>query len=60
MREIFRRRCVRHKRYISKRMAELQMEICQEAIQTGIVDKHKREQLFKYRDKFNKIKNGSK
>jgi hypothetical protein len=41
-------------------MAELQMEICQEAIQTGIVDKHKREQLFKYRDKFNKIKNGSK
>jgi hypothetical protein len=31
-------------------MAELQMEICKEAIESGVVNKRKRKQLFKYRE----------
>ena len=46
------RRCFRHKRYVSKRMAELQMEICSEAIKTGLVNETKRQQLFKYKEHY--------
>ena len=31
-------------------MAELQMEICKEAIENGVVNERKRSQLFKYRE----------
>jgi len=31
-------------------MASLQMEICNEAIKTGIVNERKRQQLFKYQE----------
>jgi len=50
------RRCFRHKRYVSKRMAELQMEICNEAIKTGVVNKTKRQQLFKYKEHYEYFK----
>lgn len=53
---ISKRRCFRHKRYVSKRMAELQMEICNEAIKTGIVNETKRQQLFKYKDHYEYFK----
>ena len=46
------RKCFRHKRYVSKRMAELQMEICNEAIKTGVVNETKRQQLFKYKEHY--------
>jgi len=49
---IKKRRCFRHKRYVSKRMAELQMEICSEAIKTGLVNETKRQQLFKYKEHY--------
>jgi len=44
------RRCMKHRIYVSKRMAELQNEICKEAISTGVVNKEKRAKLFKYKD----------
>jgi hypothetical protein len=44
------RRCWRHKRYVSQRMAQLQNELCQEAIDTGIVNLEKRQQLLKYKE----------
>ena len=53
---IKRRRCFRHKRYVSKRMAELQMEICNEAIKTGVVNETKRQQLFKYKEHYEYLK----
>lgn len=49
---IKKRRCFRHKKYVSQRMAELQMEICKEAIKTGIVNETKRKQLFKYQEHY--------
>ena len=39
-----------HRIYVSGRMAELQNEICKEAIQTGVVNTRKREQLLKYKE----------
>ena len=53
---IKRRRCFRHKRYVSKRMAELQMEICNEAIKTGYVDNIKRNKLLKYKKHYEYLK----
>lgn len=50
------RRCFKHKRFVSKRMAELQMEICNEAIKTGIVNEAKRQQLFKYKEHYEYFK----
>ena len=50
------RRCFRHKKYVSKRMAELQMEICNEAIKTGVVNETKRQQLFKYKSHYEYFK----
>ena len=43
-------RCMKHRKYVSHRMAQLQMEICNEAIETGVVNMKKRNQLLKYRD----------
>ncbi len=45
------RRCLLHKRYVSQRMAQLQNELCQEAIETGVVNLEKRKQLLKYKNK---------
>ena len=53
---IIKRRCWKHKRYVSNRMAELQMEICKEAIKTGIVNETKRRQLFKYKEHYEYFK----
>jgi hypothetical protein len=44
------RRCWRHKRYVAQRMAQLQNELCQEAIDTGVVNLEKRQQLLKYKE----------
>ena len=44
------RRCLSHKRYVSHRMQELQNEIFQEAIDTGLVNMDKRKQLLKYKE----------
>jgi hypothetical protein len=44
------RRCWRHKRYVGQRMAQLQNELCQEAIDTGLVNLEKRQQLLKYKE----------
>ena len=44
------RRCMKHRIYVSKRMAELQNEICKEAIATGVVNLQKREKLLKYKE----------
>ena len=46
---IIKRKCWRHKKYVGQRMAQLQNELCQEAINTGIVNLEKRQQLLKYR-----------
>jgi len=43
------RRCLSHKRYVAYRMQELQNEIFQEAMDTGIVNLEKRKQLLKYK-----------
>ena len=53
---ISKRRCFRHKRYVAKRMAELQMEICNEAIKTGYVDDTKRDKLLKYQQHYEYFK----
>jgi len=47
---IKKRRCLFHKRYVAKRMAELQNEIFQEAMDTGLVNLEKRKQLLKYKE----------
>jgi hypothetical protein len=44
------RRCLSHKRYVAYRMQELQNEIFQEAIDTGLVNMDKRKQLLKYKE----------
>ena len=44
------RRCLSHKRYVAHRMQELQNEIFQDAIATGIVNLEKRKQLLKYKE----------
>lgn len=44
------RRCLSHKRYVSTRKAQLQNELCQEAIDTGLVNLEKRKQLLKYKE----------
>lgn len=44
------RRCMRHRLYVSSRMAELQNEICKEAITQGTINKEKRDKLLKYKD----------
>jgi hypothetical protein len=46
---IIKRRCFRHKKYVTSRMAQLQNELCQEAIDTGVVNLEKRQQLLKYK-----------
>jgi hypothetical protein len=46
------RRCWRHKKYVAQRMAQLQNELCQEAIDTGIVNLEKRQQLLKYKEHY--------
>mgnify|MGYP003147434004 CR=1 FL=1 len=47
---IKKRRCLSHRRYVSQRMAELQNEIFQEAMDTGLVNLEKRKQLLKYKE----------
>jgi hypothetical protein len=47
---IKKRRCLSHRRYVAQRMAELQNEIFQEAIDTGLVNMEKRKQLLKYKE----------
>jgi len=44
------RRCLSHKRYVSHRMQELQNELFQEAMDTGLVNLEKRKQLLKYKN----------
>ncbi len=44
------RRCLSHKRYVAYRMQELQNEIFQEPIDTGLVNMEKRKQLLKYKE----------
>ena len=43
------RRCLSHRKYVTKRMAELQNEIFTDAMATGIVNLEKRKQLLKYK-----------
>ena len=47
---IKKRRCLSHRKYVTKRMAELQNEIFQDAMATGIVNLDKRKQLLKYKE----------
>lgn len=47
---MIKRRCLSHRRYVSHRMQELQNEIFQEAIDTGLVNMEKRKQLLKYKE----------
>ena len=44
------RRCLSHRKYVTKRMAELQNEIFADAMATGIVNLEKRKQLLKYKE----------
>ena len=44
------RRCLSHRRYVSQRMSELQNEIFQDAMSTGLVNLEKRKQLLKYKE----------
>jgi|TARA_R110002074_G_scaffold91950_1_gene200883 hypothetical protein len=53
---IKKRRCMRHKKYVRQRMAELQSELCQEAITTGKVNLEKRQQLLKYKSHYEYFK----
>jgi hypothetical protein len=57
---IIKRRCFRHKKYVTSRMAQLQNELCQEAIDTGIVNLEKRQQLLKYKTHIKYLENGGK
>jgi len=51
MKEILKkRRCLSHRKYVTKRMAELQNEIFTDAMATGIVNLEKRQQLLKYKE----------
>ena len=49
------RRCLSHRRYVTKRMAELQNEIFTDAMATGIVNLEKRKQLLKYKEHFRNL-----
>ena len=53
---IIKRRCFKHKKYVSQRMAQLQNELCQEAIDTGVVNLEKRQQLLKYKEHLKHLK----
>jgi hypothetical protein len=53
-----RRRCMFHKRYVTKRMAELQNEIFQDAMATGLVNMEKRRQLLKYKEHLKHLNGG--
>ena len=44
------RRCLFHKRYVIRRMAELSNDILHEALSTGKVNLEKRKQLLKYKE----------
>ena len=56
MKEIVKkRRCLSHKRYVTRRMAELSNELLQEAIETGIVNLKTRQQLLKYKEYLNNL-----
>ena len=50
------RRCWRHKKYVAQRMSQLQNELCQEAIDTGVVNLEKRQQLLKYKEHYEYFK----
>jgi len=39
-----------HRKYVAQRMAQLQNEIFQEAMATGLVNMEKRKQLLKYKE----------
>ena len=52
---VTKRRCWRHKKYVAQRMAQLQNELCQEAINTGKVNLEKRQQLLKYKHHLNNL-----
>tara|TARA_R110000772_G_scaffold36471_1_gene87235 strand:- start:42 stop:227 length:186 start_codon:yes stop_codon:yes gene_type:complete len=43
------RRCLSHRRYVERRMAELSSEIFEDAMATGKVNLEKRQQLLKYK-----------
>ena len=56
MKEIIKkRRCLSHKRYVARRMAELSNELLQEAIETGTVNLKARQQLLKYKEYLNNL-----
>ena len=44
------RRCLSHRRYVEHRMAQLQSEIFNDAMATGVVNLEKRKQLLKYKE----------
>ena len=51
MKEILKkRRCLSHRRYVEHRMAQLQTEIFNDAMATGVVNLEKRKQLLKYKN----------
>lgn len=57
MKELIKKhRCMKHKKYVRQRMAELQSELCQEAITTGKVNLEKRQQLLKYKSHYEYFK----
>ena len=45
-----------HKKYVRQRMAELQSELRQEAINTGKVNLEKRQQVLKYKSHYEYFK----
>ena len=49
------RRCLSHRKYVTKRMAELQNEIFQDAMATGKVNLEKRQQLLKYKEQLRNL-----
>ncbi len=56
MKEIVKkRRCLSHKKYVTRRMAELSNEILQDAIETGTVNLKARQQLLKYKEYLNNL-----
>ena len=50
------RRCLSHRKYVTRRMAELQNEIFQDAMATGKVNLEKRQQLLKYKSHYEYFK----
>jgi hypothetical protein len=52
---IKKRRCLSHRRYVEHRMAQLQTEIFNDAMATGVVNLEKRKQLLKYRTHLNNL-----